>query len=189
MRAELLIACALEKEVGVLRDCLDIKCQFLATGLGAEQTRGTLDDYFKLQQPSLLLFTGTAGQLNPFLQLGQVVFPSEWCFQSGSCFAADPQLTDTLRKQGWEISGSGLTVSSPILLKQTRLRLHQSSGALVCDMESAAAMEVASRHQVPSLAPKVISDTANHPISSYWANFANNMDRLAKYLERLLKCL
>ena len=189
MSTELLIACALEKELDILRDRLEVECQFLATGLGTERTRRTLERRFKCERPSLFLFTGTAGQLATSLQLGQVVFPVEWCFQSGSCFAADPQLTDVLRKQGWQISGRGLTVSFPVLRAKTRLSLHQGSGALVCDMESAVALQAASRYRIPSLAPKVISDTAHHPISTYWTEFENNMERLAKYLERLLECL
>lgn len=188
MSTELLIACALEKELATLRDRLEINGQFLATGLGTERTRGTLERHFERERPSLFLFTGTAGQLDPSLQLGQVVFPVEWCFQSGSCFAADPQLTGALREQGWQISGRGLTVSFPVLRAKTRLSLHQRSGALVCDMESAAALEAASRYRIPSLAPKIISDTAQHPISTCWTEFGSNMGRLAEYLEKLLEC-
>ena len=189
MTTKLLIACALEKELTALKARLKGDYQFLVTGLGAQKTYHTLKKYLSGARPSLLLFTGTAGQLNPSLRLGQVVFPAEWCFQHGPCFSADIRLANTLKKQGWVIEGRGLTVRFPVLKKKSRVLLFRKFGALACDMESAAALQVATEYQLSCLAPKIISDTANFGMSKFWTEFENNMNRLAQYLEELLEFL
>ena len=189
MTTKLLIACALEKELAALKGRLKGDCQFLATGLGAQKTYYTLKKHLRGARPSILLFTGTAGQLDPSLRLGQIVFPAEWCFQRGPCFSADIRLASILKKQGWTIEGRGLTVRSPVLKKKSRELLFRKFGALACDMESAAALQVATEHQLSCLAPKIISDTANSGMIKFWTEFENNMNLLAQYLEELLKFL
>ena len=189
-KAELLIACALKKELTALRGRLQVDCRFLVTGLGARRTRTNLEKSFQSNLPSLLIFTGTAGQLDPSLRIGQVIFPEEWCLKDGSCFPADPELTAMLRGSGgWEIAGRGLTVSTAVLRARSRLVLYRKSGARICDMESAVALEVASRHKVPCLAPKVVSDTAQSGIGAFWREFDSNMEQLAQYLNKLVGSL
>jgi len=190
MENELLIACALRQVSTALQDRLQVDCRFLVTGLGAHRTRKSLETTFQSKSPSLLIFTGTAGQLDPSLELGQVIFPQKWCLEDGSCFPADAELTSMLREgDGWEIEGSGLTVSTAVLRAKSRLALYRKSGARICDMESAVALEVASRYGVPCLAPKIVSDTAQSGISAFWREFDSNMDQLAKYLEKLVAAL
>ncbi len=189
-RSELLIACALKKESTELRARLQVDCRFSVTGLGARRTRRSLEITFQSEPPSLLIFTGTAGQLDPSLTMGQVVFPEEWCLKDGSCFPADAELTSMLREgDGWEIEGCGLTVSTAVLRAKSRLALYRKFGARICDMESAFALQVASRYGVPCLAPKIVSDTAQSGISVFWREFDSNMDQLAKYLEKLVAAL
>ncbi|MDA2926877.1 hypothetical protein MYX78_06535 [Acidobacteria bacterium AH-259-G07] len=185
----ILIACALRKELSALRGHLQVECRFLVTGPGAKRTRTKLDKIFQSELPSLFVFTGTAGQLDPSLRMGEVILPEEWCLKDGSCFPADPDLTDKLRKHGWDVSGRGLTVSVPVVRAKSRLSLYRKSGALICDMESAAALQVASRYRVPSLAPKIVSDTSDSGVRAFWSEFDNNMDRLARYLEELIGCV
>jgi nucleoside phosphorylase len=187
---KVLIACALKRESTALQDRLQVDCRFLVTGLGAHRTRKSLEETCQSEPPSLLIFTGTAGQLDPSLGIGQVIFPQKWCLEDGSCFSADAQLTSLLRdRDGWEIEGCGLTVSNAVLRAKSRLALYRKSGARICDMESAVALQVASRHGVPCLAPKIVSDTAQSGISAFWREFENNMDQLAKYLDRLIAVL
>lgn len=169
---------------------LQVDCRFLVTGLGAHRTRKSLEGVFQSGPPSLLIFTGTAGQLDPSLGLGQVVFPQEWCLKDGSCFPADAELTSLLREgDGLEIEGCGLTVSTAVLRAKSRLALYRKFGARICDMESAFALQVASRYSVPCLAPKIVSDTAQSGISAFWREFDGNMDQLAKYLDKLVASL
>ena len=187
IKNNLLIACALKQEVTALRERLQVDCRFLVTGLGSHRTRKSLEETFQSESPSLLIFTGTAGQLDPYLSMGQVIFPQEWCLEDGSCFSADVELTSLLRdRDGWEIEGCGLTVSTAVLRAKSRLALYRKFGARICDMESAVVLQVASRHDVPCLAPKIVSDTAQSGISAFWSEFDSNMDQLAKYLDQLI---
>ncbi len=188
--SEPLIACALKKESTALQGRLQVDCRFLVTGLGAHRTRKSLETIFQSEPPSLLIFTGTAGQLDPSLGLGQVVFPQKWCLKDGSCVPADAELTSMLREgAGWEIEGCGLTVSTAVLRAKSRLALYRKFGARICDMESAFALQVASRYGVPCLAPKIVSDTARSGISVFWREFDSNMDQLAKYLDKMVAAL
>lgn len=187
-KSGLLIACALKKESSALRRRLQLDCQFLGTGLGAERTKRSLEIAFQSQLPSLFIFTGTAGQLDPSLKIGEVILPEEWCLEDGSCFRTDPGVRAMLKKSGdWGISGRGLTVSTPVLRGKSRLKLYRKYGARICDMESAIALQVAGQYAVPCLAPKIVSDTVDSGLSAFWKSFDRNMDELARYLENLLK--
>ncbi len=190
IKNKLLIACALKQESTALQQRLQVTCRFLVTGLGAHRTGKSLEKTFQSEPPSLLIFTGTAGQLDPCLSMGQVIFPQDWCLEDGSCFSADVELTSLLRdRDGWEIKGCGLTVSTAVLRAKSRLALYRKFGARICDMESAVALQVASRHGVPCLAPKIVSDTAQSGIRAFWSEFDTNMDQLAKVLDRLIEDL
>lgn len=183
------VACAMKKESKILRERLGTRCTHLVTGLGMNRTRSALESYLRAQSPSILVFTGTAGQLDPGLTMGDVVFPERWCLQSGECFESDPALVAFLRKRGVRISGSGVTVRIPVIKKQDRERLHRSRGASICDMESAAVLELARRHGVRAVAPKVVSDTAETGILGFRREFETNVARLSEYLDGLLRNL
>lgn len=180
------VACAMKKESKILRERLGSRCTHLVTGLGMNRTRATLESYLRTHSPSILVFTGTAGQLDPGLKMGDVVFPRQWCLQTGGCFESDPALVAFLRKRRVRISGAGVTVRIPVIKKQDRERLYRSQGASICDMESAAVLELARSHGVPAVAPKVVSDTAETGILGFRREFESNVARLSEYLDGLL---
>jgi len=182
----MLVAGAMEREVSTLQSLLKCDCLFLVTGVGTSKTERSLHQYFRSKLPSCLIFTGNAGQLDPTLQLGQVVLPEEWCLEDGSCFRVNRGLAERLRKQNWKFSRRGITVSTPVLRKKSRLSLHERWGAQICDMESAAAIKVALAYGVPCLAPKIVSDTADSGIRAFWSRFEEHMMELAGYLDRLI---
>ena len=176
----------MKKESKILRERLGTRCTHLVTGLGMNRTRATLESYFRNRSPSILVFTGTAGQLDPGLKMGDVVFPKRWCLQTGGCFESDPALVAFLRKRRVRISGAGVTVRIPVIKKQDRERLYRGQGASICDMESAAVLELARSHGVPAVAPKVVSDTAETGILGFRREFEANLIRLSHYLDGLL---
>ena len=184
-----LIGCALKREVATLQGCLRGDHEYLATGLGERRTRASLAKYFKHRLPSVFVFTGTAGQLDPSLRMGQVVCPEAWCRKDGATFAANPEFIRRLRQRGWEVARRGLTLSWPVLRAKSRRELYRRYGARVCDMESAAALEVASALGIPCLAVKVVSDTADSGPWSFFRHFHANMEKQAEYLSQLLPCL
>ena len=184
---EWVVACAMKKESKILQDRLGARVTHLVTGIGMNRTRATLEAYFQTRRPSILLFTGTAGQLDPGLKMGDVVFPERWCLKTGGCFESDPALVAFLRQRRVHISGTGVTVRIPVIKKQDRERMYRSHGASVCDMESAAVLETARNHRVPAVAPKVVSDTAETGILGFRREFEANLIRLSRYLDDLLR--
>lgn len=186
---EVLIACALKKEEQGLRAKLANRSQLLATGLGADRTLRTLEKTFEDWKPSCLVFTGMAGQLDPTVELGDVILPEEWRLESGTSFAVDPDLAEQLRSADWEVSGTGVTVSAPVVSRRKRLQLFKRTGAKVCDMESAAAMMIAASYEIPCLAPKVVSDTADSGLLAFYRHFDRNIQLLANYLDKLVSQL
>ena len=186
---EILIACALEEELNVLRGCLPDSLQFLRTGLGSNRSRRRLEQWIRQRRPSAIIFAGTAGQLDPGVKLGAVIFPERWCFGDGRCYEQSSQLIPFLAARGFPTQGVGLTVSRPVLREGRRLRLHAESRALICDMESAGILAAARELQVSTLALKVVSDTANSGIAGYWREFNSNMERLGKYLRQMIRVI
>ena len=184
---ECVVACAMKKESKILQDRLGTGVTHLVTGIGMNRTRATLETYFRTRRPSILLFTGTAGQLDPGLKMGDVVFPERWCLQTGGCFESDPSLVAFLRERRVQVSGTGVTVRIPVIKKQDRERMFRSHGASICDMESAAVLEIARNHGVTAVAPKVVSDTAETGILGFRREFEANLIRLSHYLDDLLR--
>jgi nucleoside phosphorylase len=183
--SDLLVACALEKEASALLDRLP-QLPILATGLGARATRRVLERRFAEQsRPRLLLFTGTAGQLDPSVAMGDVICPERWLTEDGRRFESPGTLVANLRNRGWDVAGDGLTIARPVFRASSRRRKFEETGARICDMEAAAALDVATRYGVPALAPKVVSDTGDAGVAAYWTHFSANMMILADYLRRL----
>lgn len=188
-RSGILVACALKKEARGLQRHWRGDWPLLVTGLGADRTSRNLDRKLSEAKPRLLVFTGMAGQLDPRLELGEFCFPRAWMLESGLRYSAPRLLVERLEQRGWQVEGAGLTVRVPVVKRKDRLALFRRTGARLCDMESAAAMMVAASHQVPCLAPKVISDTADSGMLAFYRRFEQNIEVLAEHLERLLRDL
>ena len=186
---KILIACALEEELNVLRSCLPENLQFLRTGLGWNRSRRRLEQRVRHRRPSAIIFGGTAGQLAPGVELGTVIFPERWCFGDGRCYEQSSQLIPFLAARGFPAQGVGLTVSRPVLREDRRLRLYEGSRALICDMESAGILAAARQLRTSALALKVVSDTADSGIAGYWREFNSNMEGLGEYLGRMIRVI
>ena len=126
----LLIACALKKEERGLRKHLGTENRVLVTGLGVDRTLRSLEKEFDKNRPSCLLFSGMAGQLDPKVQLGEVLLPEEWRLESGTSFFVDERLARAINEAGFELSGTGLTVSRPVASRKKRIRLYEENGEM-----------------------------------------------------------
>ena len=56
-------------------------------------------------------------------------------------------------------------------------------------MESAGILAAARELQISTLALKVVSDTADAGIASYWRDFNSNMERLGEYLGQMIRVI
>lgn len=160
-RVPALIACALRTEAELLAaepvlDGIDV----IATGLGPERTRRNLRRILPELVPRWLVFTGAAGGVDPVLSLGEVVFPAAWQLEGGDLYSADPRAVESLQRLGWRVEGIGWTATLPVPDWESKQALFQRSGARVCDMESAAALETALQLGVPAVVLKVVTDPA-----------------------------
>jgi nucleoside phosphorylase len=184
--SDLLVACALKKEVHGLRRKVGNRCEWLVTGLGVDRTLNTLESKFEEGKPYCLIFTGMAGQLDPEIGLGEVILPEVWQLESGTRFSVDSTLANHLRSSGFRLRGKGLTVSAPVVSRRKRTSFYEQTGALICDMESAAAMMIAASYGIPCVAPKVVSDTADSGLMAFYRRFDQNLSLLADYLDGLI---
>ncbi|GEM_PF-1249767 len=194
----ILVACALKRECSALRRELTAHNQagsppayrldFLITGIGLSRTQASLLDHFSRTEPkpSLMVFTGTAGQLDPSLAMGETVCPASWALSTGEEYEVTNSVADRLRSCGFEVSGRALTVRRPVLRASSRAQCFKEAGARICDMEAFGALKIASLCGVPCIAPKVVSDTGDASFLAFWAHFDRNMARLAEYLRAIL---
>jgi len=185
MEKKPVIACALKKEAGVLREKLGFQYHIEVTGLGPDRTLRNLEEYFEHDHPAALIFTGVAGQLNPDLKLGQIVYPAAWCLESGTRFEVASGLRGRLLERGIKVEGTGITVRKPVVREKARIGLFQETGASICDMESAAAMMIAESYGIPCIVPKVISDTGKSGMLDFYRHFDENMRKMAEEISRL----
>jgi nucleoside phosphorylase len=180
-----LIACALKKEAKGLSRCLGDSFPIVVTGLGVDRTLNKLQNTLTADPPEILLFTGMCGQLDPTLGLGDFVFPEAWKTEAGTTFRVDEKLVDNLRGEGWLVEGLGLTVRKPVVKQRERLRLFKETGARICDMESSAALMIADSFGVPCIAPKIVSDTAESGMLSFYRRFDIHIEMLGKKVAQL----
>ena len=180
MPKNLLIGCALKKEAAELRKKLGFNYPIEITGLGPDRTLRNLEESFERLKPDALIFTGVAGQLNPECELGQILYPETWCLESGTRFSVEPRFKSLLVERGIPIEGTGITIRKPVVREDARLKLHAKTGASICDMESAAAMMIASSFGIPCIAPKIISDTSRSGMLGFYLHFARNMEKMAR---------
>ena len=186
---QILVACALEKELEVLRSGLPERLQFLRTGLGCMRSCRQLEKKIRNAPPGAIIFAGTAGQLSPSVTSGQVIFPERWCFSDGRCYQQSTRISSSLAASGFPPRGVGLTVRRPVVTGEKRRCLHHKTGALVCDMESAGILSLAQKLAVPTVAIKVVSDTAESGIVGYWEEFSENLSLLTDYLGEVIRVL
>jgi len=185
----ILVACALRRETDAVRAVLPASLDYLTTGIGSRQTSKVLTRRLQRFRPSLLLFTGTAGQLDPDCPMGTVLCPEAWMIEDQGTVQVSDSLLGPLRARGWAIGGRGLTVSLPVLRTSTRLELFQRTGAPICDMEAGTALQVAASLGIPALAAKVVSDCGDCTFIEFFRHLNRNLQALGVYLQALVKDL
>jgi adenosylhomocysteine nucleosidase len=113
---------------------------------------------------SSLMTFGMAGGLDPALKPGSVVVPCELISANGARFAASrawrERVAAALSPLRAVTEGNLLTSASAIDTPAEKTKAFRRTGAAAVDMESAAVAEIASRHNLPFIAVRVIVDTA-----------------------------
>jgi adenosylhomocysteine nucleosidase len=113
---------------------------------------------------SALMSFGLAGGLDPTLDPGTVVLPSEVISCDGARFPTSAewclQLSRDVAKMNSVACGTLLTSARPIGTAELKAAAFRETGAVAVDMESVSVAEVAAHHDLPFMAVRVIVDGA-----------------------------
>jgi adenosylhomocysteine nucleosidase len=113
---------------------------------------------------SALMSFGLAGGLDPALNPGTVVLPSEVISRDGARFPTSVewrrQLSHAVAEMTPVASGTLLTSVQPIDTAQLKAAAFRETGAVAVDMESVRVAEVAAARDLPFMAVRVIVDGA-----------------------------
>jgi DeoD family purine-nucleoside phosphorylase len=135
-----------------------------ATGMGGPSAAIVVEELIRLGARTLIR-TGTCGALVPDLRLGDLVVAGEAIAADGASRAlgsnervsADPGLTAALAAAG---AGRTATIVSTDLFYDSPERLDdwRAAGAVAVEMEAAALLAVAARHEVPAACVLMVTD-------------------------------
>ena len=139
----------------------------LVTGTGADRARKGAIKLLEFEVRSLLSW-GVAGALDVSLQAGDVVLP-ETVIQTNGMFFTNTEWRQRIymymRKNNFKVSSGALVQADTILASpEAKARLHQTSGAVASDLESAAIAAVACDANIDYMAIRAISDDASTAI-------------------------
>jgi len=113
---------------------------------------------------SALMSFGLAGGLDPTLDPGTVVLPSEVISRDGARFPTSVewrrQLNLAVAEMTRVASGTLLTSVQPVGTAELKAAAFRETGAVAVDMESVSVAEVAAAHDLPFMAVRVIVDGA-----------------------------
>jgi adenosylhomocysteine nucleosidase len=113
---------------------------------------------------SALMTFGMAGGLDPALKAGSVVLPCEMISADGTRVAASRSWRERVAAAVSPLravaEGNLLTSAYAIDTPADKAAAFHDTGAAAVDMESAAVAEIASHHNLPFIAVRVIVDTA-----------------------------
>jgi adenosylhomocysteine nucleosidase len=111
-----------------------------------------------------LMTFGLAGGLDPSLQAGNIVLPSQLISREGTRLATSGEwrvrVAAALRSLCAVSEGSLLTSAIAMETPADKAAAFRDTGAIAVDMESMDVAEVAAAHQLPFIAVRVIVDTA-----------------------------
>ena len=147
------------------------ECEFLAEGiiviLAGTGPKNALNATLRLLKKGCtqLISWGCAAGLADDLSAGDLCLPKQLITENQQHFlvhAEWQQQTASLLAELQPIHSGPLTASSSIVCSSRKKKvIHQSSGAIVLDMESTAIAKVAEQRQIPYLVIRVIADTVN----------------------------
>jgi adenosylhomocysteine nucleosidase len=133
------------------------------SGMGATKAAPAARRLVQADASALMSF-GLAGGLDPTLDPGTVVLPSEVISRDGARFPTSVewrrQLSLAVAEMTPVASGTLLTNLQPIDTAELKAEAFRETGAVAVDMESASVAEVAAAHDLPFMAVRVIVDGA-----------------------------
>jgi adenosylhomocysteine nucleosidase len=130
---------------------------------------------------------GMAGGLDPSLQPGEILLPSEVITSDGRAHPCEKGWRERLAATIEARSGRLLTSARSVGSVEDKAALFRGTGAVAVDMESAAIAEVAEQHGLPFLAVRVVVDSAEDVLPRAVTAAADNEGHL--HIWRLIGAL
>jgi len=139
----------------------------MISGIGDEQARKAADTLISHGADALLSW-GCAGALSAELQCGDLLLPGSITMQEKDAVSIDPQWHARLYRvlsDNYHPCTDALAASAGIITTPAqKLALHQASGAVAVDMESAAIGMVARNAHIPFIVIRAIVDDVDTTI-------------------------
>lgn len=150
-------------------------------GIGHENASKAAADFIN-EEVNLLVSWGVAAALGNATKAGDLVLAEQILDISGQPYPVQPAALQALKyfseQAGLTTQSGNITETTGVLATETsKSELHQQTGAIAADMESAAIASAASRAKIPFLAVRVISDDAHTPIPHA---ISKNMDTFGR---------
>lgn len=161
----LAIVAALERELRPARRKIGRGAIYLAFGMGEKGVRARLKGFIEGEEPGMLILTGFAGGLQPGLRSGELLLAEGFLRPGAEGIWADQQLySEAQEALGSAVQrGRLLTVARPASSAEKN-RLGRDFPAVVVDMESWWAAELALKAEIPFLCLKAVLDPLNKPL-------------------------
>ena len=182
-RCGLIIACPMHKEAVAIESMLGQDVQVLATGLGVKRSIPALLKVFKDKKPSMIVFSGSVGQLDPSLDFGSVVVPKAWCFENGRSIPTGPLPKGIGQRAEWTEVERGLTINRPAIKAADRKFFFEEKKASIFDSVTAAVVRLCSTEGVSCITPKIVANTVDSGLTLFWRNLESNLEPLVEILE------
>ena len=185
-RAAGVVECPVGQAVRVAENALLIRC-----GIGRARAERAARELIGAGAVALLSW-GTAAAVSRDLGHGDLVLPLEVLSRDGHRFSVDHQwrhrLGETLESDGGCYAGTVAEADNVLRDADDRRRLHNLSGALIADMESAAIAEVCHGTGIRLVVVRAVSDraTARIPACALAAVDANGDVSVARCLGKLV---
>jgi hopanoid-associated phosphorylase len=151
------IVCALASESRHLRPTDGTLV--MTTGMGSSAASAGARALIDAGAKALASF-GLAGGLDPSLQAGAILLPTDVLGPDGRVHPCDAGWRNRLSATTGARSGKLLTSARSVGSVEDKAELFRTTGAVAVDMESAAVAEVAEQHGLPFLAVRVVVDSA-----------------------------
>jgi nucleoside phosphorylase len=153
-----------------LGQCAGHACCVLQTGVGLARTRQALQqwlDQHAPDRPTAVISIGLGGALVPGLTVGQTLWVASVA-AAGQGTVFEPTMPQAAPGRAGSIPpwtpARLVSLASPAWSAAEKATLAASSGATLCDMETAAVAEWAAAHGVAWCGLRVVSDLANETL-------------------------
>ncbi len=135
------------------------------SGMGTARVNKAIESLLAQNVEALISF-GTAGALGHGMKSGDIVVPARILDQNGNEYTSSASWRDNILQQlsacpASILQGDILTADTIIPDAESKQTLHDDTGAIAVDMESALIAATAARHNLPAVTVRVIVDEAN----------------------------